>query len=280
MERSASGPTKPDAPDCKDLHHDTQKWIDQLWKRKEDRLEALQVSEHDFDQWYKKGEYDVKFTRDLRVKIKEFMKKHANVAVASVAQGDGGHPAKNAVPPPVSSTSTVSTGMQCRACRGGHSKHTCGKQTGSQNKEKDTAQQMRSVHPPPPQGNVRPALVAPGIRILESGVANPGLQRQPAVQERVSVPGPVYPLQAFMQRVADLEQTVKSLTNELQLVKSQKKELSESNVALLESNATLLRLAASSISLNGVLLPDLKITHELSAFGQEETRPAKKPKLS
>lgn len=83
-----------------------------------------------------------------------------------------------------------------------------------------------------------------------------------------------------MQRVADLEQTVKSLTNELQLVKSQKKELSESNVALLESNATLLRLAASSISLNGVLLPDLKITHELSAFGQEETRPAKKPKLS
>ena len=258
MERFGSGPTKPDAPDCKDLHHDTQKWIDQLWKRKEDRLEALQVSEHDFDQWYKKGEYDVKFTRDLRVKIKEFMKKHANVAVASVAQGDGGHPAKNAVPPPVSSTSTVSTGMQCRACIGGHSKHTCGKQTGSQNKEKDTAQQMRSVHPPPPQGNVGP----------------------PVVQARVSVPVPVYPLQAFMQRVADLEQTVKSLTNELQLVESQKKELSESNAALLESNATLLRLAASSISLNGVLLPDLKITHELSAFGQEETRPAKKPKLS
>jgi hypothetical protein len=238
------------------IYEDTKQWLTGLWDDEKKCVEELQVPEDKLKAWYKGDDKDPKFTQLLRSKIKMIKDARAvqkkqpsgvvpvatNPAVVPVATTGAAtmlagntkqpqsrvkmspvlktvtNPAVNAVPPPASSVTTVSTGEQCTACRGKHDRHVCGKQ-------KNSGQQMRS---------------APSV------VANSGLQpRQPAVPKVVP-----FPRATLWKRVADLEGIVQSLTAELQLVKNQQTEL-------LGDNKNLLNLAASVISLNAMLLPPL-----------------------
>jgi hypothetical protein len=179
---------------------DTKARVDELWKDKAQCLKDLEMSAEDFDRWYKNGDGFAKFDLHIRSRIEKIQTEREK------NQGNGSHPTVNAVPPAVSSVTTVSTGEQCTACRGKHDRHVCGKQ-------KDSGQQMRS---------------APSV------VANSGRKPRP----------PSVPHTTLWKRVADLEGIVQSLTAELQLVKNQQTELLGDNKNLLNLAASVISLNA------------------------------------
>jgi len=268
----------PSIPSRNVLFEDTKQCLYRMWPDENTCLQELDVSKDDLKTWYKGGGKDQKFTAVLRSKIKVIEEARAKQAGAPAATKPAGAPvaATGVVVPvatkpagaPVAATGVVvpvatkpagapaamkpagapvAPKQHCMACRGKHEKHTCGKQ-------KDPVQLLTSV-----------------VRPLQSGVANSGLQpRPPAVQAPTVVPAVGRRTRPTLgMRVAGLEQTVKSLTAELQLVKQQ-----------VEMNTELTNLVATSILANGAQASPLNDQPAPGEPSQEGSSSSKKAKLS
>jgi hypothetical protein len=239
-----------------ELYEDTKKWIGNLWGDKKTCLQELQVSEDKLKAWFNGDDKDPMFTRELRGKIKMIKDTRAvqnkqTLEVVPVTAKPAGAPvAAKQAGAPVAATGAgvpVAPREQCPACRGKHEKHKCGKQ-------KDPVQLLTSV-----------------VRPLQSGVANSGLQpRPPAVQAPTVVPPVVRPPRATLgKRVADLEQTVKSLTADLQLLKQQ-----------LDMNTELTNLVAVGFVSNNAQVSPLNDQPAPGGSSQEGSSSSKKARLS